>query len=121
MSIMEINEFAKRNDLAKKFEKAIETISVGNGWAVFAGLERGETLVKVVYDGQIRFEAVRKPEVKPTPKKKPTAAKITLPILEDEEYINLKPIEGRGSNADDKTKTLVIELNPKSEKDDIEE
>jgi len=74
MNKMDVNEFAKRNNLAKKFEKAIETISVGNGWAVFAGLERGETLVKVVYDGLIRFESVRKPEVKPLPRRKKDVA-----------------------------------------------
>jgi len=71
---MEINEFAKKHDLARKFEHAIGTIERGNGWAPFAGLEKGETLVKVVYDGLIRFEAVRKPEVKPTPKKKKDVA-----------------------------------------------
>jgi hypothetical protein len=50
----EMSRFAKQNDLARKFEAAIEAINTGNGWGVFKGLDKGETIVKVVYDGQVR-------------------------------------------------------------------
>jgi len=70
---MEINEFAKKYNLARKFENAIEAIDRGKGWVVFDGLETGTVTVKVIYDGGVRFEAIKKPKkkkVKKTPVKK---------------------------------------------------
>ena len=80
----EINKFAKDNDLAQKFERAIMNIDRGRGWAPFAGLEKGEITVKVVYNGQIRFVALEKPK----PKKKVTAK----PPKEPDEEI--EPVSG---------------------------
>ena len=69
---MDITEFAKRNNLARKFEKAIEAIRVGRGWTVFDGLEKGPITVKVIYDGGIRFVSVKTKKAKAKPKPKPT-------------------------------------------------
>lgn len=66
----EMSKWAKSVDLARKFEAAIQTIDIGKGWAVFKGLEKGETTVKVVYDGQVRFLAVKPPKKKAAPKPK---------------------------------------------------
>ncbi len=68
-----INKFAKDNDLARKFEMAIMDLNRGQGWAPFAGLEKGEVTVKVIYTGQIRFAALEKPKPKEKAKKKVTA------------------------------------------------
>ena len=66
---MGMNKFAKDNDLARKFESAIESIRVGKGWSVFDGLDKGPITVTVIYDGGIRFMAVKKPKkAKKTPK-----------------------------------------------------
>jgi len=66
---MDTNGFAKHNDLAAKMIRAINMVDRGNGWGVFEGLEKGETVVKVIYDGTVRFEAIPKP--KPVKKKEP--------------------------------------------------
>ena len=65
---MDMNKFARDNDLARKFEKAIETLDRGKGWEVFAGLDKGPIERGVIYDGSVRFVAVKK-----TPKKKARA------------------------------------------------
>ena len=81
---MGINDFAKANNLARKFENAIEAISRGKGWIVFDGLEKGTITVKVIYDGSIRFEAVQKPKkTKKEPEKTPIVLNLT-PIVEKE-------------------------------------
>lgn len=84
----EMSRWAKGVDLARKFEAAIQTIDNGNGWEIFKGLDKGETLVKVVYDGQVRFLAVKpkkaskprtkkaKPEMKDDPEAEPLAEPI---------------------------------------------
>ena len=69
---MEINEFAKKYNLARKFENAIEAIDRGKGWVVFDGLEKGPITVKVIYDGGIRFVSVKTKKAKAKPKPKPT-------------------------------------------------
>ena len=75
---MDTNGFAKHNDLAAKMIRAINMVDRGNGWGVFEGLEKGETVVKVIYDGTVRFEALPKP--KPLKKKEPKPEE-TLPMM----------------------------------------
>jgi len=65
----DMNKFAKDNDLARKFEAAIQIIDNGKGWEVFKDLDKGTTSVKVTYDGEIRFHQDKKPKKK---KKKPS-------------------------------------------------
>ena len=79
---MDIQDYAKKNDLARKLEKAIEAIRVGRGWAVFAGLEKGPITVKVIHDGgSVRFEAIKK---KKKAKKAPVEPEPT-PVPDEEE------------------------------------
>lgn len=51
MNSHEFADWAEKNSLAKKLMAALENIEVGKGWSPFNGLEKGEVLVKVVYDG----------------------------------------------------------------------
>ena len=69
---MDMNKFARDNDLARKFEKAIETLDRGKGWEVFKGLDKGEARVRVVVSGgQVAFLPLEKPTKKAKPKAKP--------------------------------------------------
>ena len=70
---MDTNGFAKHNDLAAKMIRAINMVDRGNGWGVFEGLEKGETVVKVIYDGTVRFEAIPKP--------KPARGRVEIPPM----------------------------------------
>jgi hypothetical protein len=75
----EMSVWAKSVDLARKFEAAIEGIDNGNAWGVFKGLDKGETLVKVVYDGQVKILPYKPPKKKATPK--PKKAKVEGPLV----------------------------------------
>ena len=65
------------NDIASKLRAAVENIAVGQGWAVFEGLESGEVTVKLVHDGQgIHFvKEIPHPTEAKTPQQIPDALK----------------------------------------------
>ena len=59
---MDMNGFARRVDLARRFEAALQEVEHGRGWAVFEGLQGGECVVRVLWDGaSIRFEKMKEP------------------------------------------------------------
>ncbi len=100
---MDMNKYAKFNNLAVKFDKAMELLDQGNGWDVFAGIEKGETTVKVIHDGtRVRFESTKKKRPRRVPKKEPEPDRAETPEPEPEEefeVVELEPIEGKGNTA----------------------
>ena len=96
---MDMNKFARDNDLARKFEKAIETIDNGSGWEVFAGLDKGSVVILVVYDGTVRFvpfKKVAKKKAKPKakPKEEEPPEGLPLEMKVDPEANKENPEEG---------------------------
>ena len=93
---MDMNVFAKENDLARKFEAALQEIENGKGWKVFKGLDEGECQVRITYDGRVIFHPVLKPErakkekVKPEPFDTPTGEPIITELVDDSLDVALK-------------------------------
>ena len=97
---MDMNKFARDNDLARKFEKAIEKLDRSKGWEIFAGLDKGPIQVGMVYDGSVRFIAIKK-----APKKKAKAKKVKVPpkgdALNREDGGKVKAIIGTSPGSED--------------------
>ncbi len=65
---MDIREFMVGNDIIPKIRAALEEIAVGQGYGVFDGLQNGECMVVLNYDGVNihlrRFERLTPQELK---------------------------------------------------------
>ena len=98
---MDMNKFAKENDLARKFEAALQEIENGKGWRVFKGLDRGECQVRITYDGRVIFHPVLKPKRAKKKKQKPyatpTGEPITMDLVDDSLDVALKENESKRS------------------------
>lgn len=64
----DIKEFIRGNDMFRKLEVALEDIRVGQGDAVFEGLQNGRCTVDIVWDGTyVHFYSIADKKVEPKP------------------------------------------------------